>query len=253
MLMPIKTGACPSGWTEDDTFTGLMMLATTTGAGDVGTTGGTTSFTPAGAVSTPTFSGASDTTSSNSAGTPAGTNSGGAFSEGAISWPAGVPTNASGAFAEGAISWPAGVPALTMASYTPQGTNGASATSGNCAATAIAAGTGSLNACKTTAPNLTVTAQTFTGTAHVLTGTIAWPAGVPTIAAGTFTQPTISWPAGVPTIAAGSFTQPTFAGSVLAGHTHTVTPTGTVSTPTFSGTPATITIPFIKVIWCSKN
>ena len=29
--------------------------------------------------------------------------------------------------------------------------------------------------------------------------------------------------------AAGSFTQPTFTGSALAGHTHTVTPTGTIS------------------------
>ena len=53
--------------------------------------------------------------------------------------------------------------------------------------------------------------------------------------------------------AAGSFTQPTFTGSALAGHTHTVTPTGTVSTPTFSGTPATIQVPYIKVIFCSKN
>lgn len=48
---------------------------------------------------------------------------------------------------------------------TPSGTNGASATSGNCAATNIAAGTGSTTACKATAPNLTVTAQVFSGSA----------------------------------------------------------------------------------------
>ena len=259
--MPIKSGACPSGWSEDDTFTGLMMLATTTVAGDVGTTGGTTSFTPAGTISTPTFTGASDTTSSNSAGTPAGTNTSGALAEGAISWPAGVPTNASGAFTEGAISWPVGVPTFAgNALGTHQHElpfqdvsstvvrNISSATFGTGTSRA-AIGTVTMTA-NTTSAAVALSQAVSAGTPS---GTISWPAGVPTIAAGTFTQPTISWPAGVPTIAAGTFTQPTFTGSALAGHTHTVTPTGTVSTPTFSGTPATITVPFIKVIWCSKN
>lgn len=59
---------------------------------------------------------------------------------------------------------------------TPAGTNGATATSGNCASTNIAAGTGSTTACKGTAPNLTVPAETFTGSAlathtHTLTPT----------------------------------------------------------------------------------
>lgn len=59
---------------------------------------------------------------------------------------------------------------------TPAGTNSTSATTGNCAATNIAAGTGSTTACKATAPNLTVSAQTFTGSAlaghqHAVTAT----------------------------------------------------------------------------------
>jgi hypothetical protein len=77
---------------------------------------------------------------------------------------------------------------------------------------------------------------------------VAWPTPVPTIAAGTFTQPTISWPSPVPTIAGGTFTQPTFAGSALGTHTHTVTPTGTNSTSPVSGNTA-----YYKVIACKKN
>ncbi len=92
-------------------------------------------------------------------------------------------------------------PALTMNSYTPAGTNAAitagtpagtnstSATSGNCAATNLAIGTGALTACKATAPNLTVSAQTFTGSAlathtHTFTGNAATLTG--SVAAPTF-------------------------------------------------------------------
>ena len=281
MIAFIATGTCPSGWTENDALAGYNVLVTTSAAGDVGThanqsltaaaqtvnsltaaaqtfTGSSTSV-PAETVYSLTaaaqaFTGASDTTSAVSGGTPAGSNSGGGFTEGAISWPVGVPTNAGGAFTEGAIAWPTGgssVPTFAGASDTtsstgagtPAGTNSATATSGNCAATNIAAGSGSTTACKATAPNLTVPAETFAGSAlaghtHTVTptGTVAWPTPVPTIAGGTFTQPTISWPAGVPTIAAGTFTQPTFAGSSLATHTHTVTPTGSNGTSAVTGT-----------------
>ncbi len=59
---------------------------------------------------------------------------------------------------------------------TPAGTNAASATTGNCAATNLAIGTGAATSCKATAPNLTVSAQTFTGSAlgthlHAVTAT----------------------------------------------------------------------------------
>lgn len=56
---------------------------------------------------------------------------------------------------------------------TATGTNAASATTGNCAATNLAIGTGATTACKATAPNLTVAAQTFTGssaTSSAVTG-----------------------------------------------------------------------------------
>lgn len=117
--------------------------------------------------------GGSNTTSSVSAGTPAGTNSAPTFTG-----------------SQGTTS--------SVSGGTPAGTNAASATSGNCAATNIAAGTGSTTACKATAPNLTVTAQTFTGSSlaghtHTLTP-------------------------------AGTNSAPTFTGSALSGHTHTITP-----------------------------
>lgn len=260
-LLAIASGTCPTGFTENDSLAGLAAVGTTSAAGNVGGTGGSSSYTPAGGVSTPTFTGAVDTTSATSGGTPSGTNSSGAFTEGALSWPAGVPTNASGAFSEGAISWPAGVPtAASITAGTPAGTNSGAAfsvttaeyNSGTTAYVATHMG-GTTLASGTTSITLS-TQPTFAGSALAAhTHTISWPSGVPTVASGTFTQPTVSWPAGVPTIASGTFTQPTFAGVTLATHQHTVTPTGTVSTPSFSGTPATITPPYMYVIWCQKT
>jgi hypothetical protein len=61
---------------------------------------------------------------------------------------------------------------------------------------------------------------------------------------------TVAWPAGVPTIAAGTFTQPTFTGSALATHTHTYTAAGANSTSAVTGT---VTPSYIKLIPCSKN
>jgi len=273
MIAFIATGTCPSGWTENDTLATYNILVTTTVAGDVGTHGGSNSYTPAGTAgvsslsaaaqtftgssttvpaetvnsltaaaqtftgssttvpaetvnsltaAAQTFTGALDTTSSTSGGTPAGSNSGGSFSEGAISWPTGgssVPVFSGASDTTSATS-----------GGTPAGTNGTTTTSGNCAATAIAAGTGSLNACKTTAPNLAVPAETFTGSALATHTHTVTPTG------------TVAWPTPVPTIASGTFTQPTFSGSALAGHTHTVTPTGTNGTSAVTGTLNSTTI-----------
>lgn len=153
-VLLVATGACPSGYTELAAANGRMLVGTVTANGNVGTTGGADNITPAGTIGAPT------------------------------------------------ISWPAGVPAFTGSSATtslvsagtPAGTNGTSATTGNCAATNLAIGTGATTACKATAPNLTVSAQTFTGSAlgthsHTLTatGTVAWPAGVPTNSTPAFT------------------------------------------------------------------
>jgi len=78
---------------------------------------------------------------------------------------------------QGVIAWPAGVPTnggIGLGTFV----NTATATTGNCAATNIAAGTGSTTACKATAPNLTVPAEGHSGA--LTTPTISWPAGVPT-------------------------------------------------------------------------
>ena len=248
-------GPCPAGFAESSALVGKFTLGTSTANGDVGTTGGSNSYTPAGTNGTAAFTpaGSNGTVSF----TPAGSNTSGAYSEGAISWPAGVPTNASGAFSEGAISWPAGVPTTASVSAgTPAGTNGTvtvATTSGSLAG----ASSGAFSKIAGVNPGsaFTVGAETFTGSALAgHTHTMSWPAGVPTIAGGTFTQPTVSWPAGVPTIAAGSFTQPTFTGNAgtVPGETFTGQ-AGTVPAQAFSGTPATITPSYIKVIACVKN
>jgi hypothetical protein len=204
-ILMVNSGSCPTGYTEDDTFNGNYLLGTQAANSDVGTTGGSNSYTPAGTNGTVTF-------------TPTGSNSSGAFSEGAISWPSGVPTNASGAFSEGAISWPSSVP--TIASLSIATTHEGSGTS-NYVATSMG---GTTLASSTT--SITMPA-------------ISWPSSKPTIAAGAFTQPTISWPSGVPTIAAGTFTQPTFTGA-----------SGTVPAESFTGTGATLTPTYEKVLFC---
>jgi len=235
MLAFISSGTCPTGWTENDNLATYNILVTTSANGDVGTAGGSNSYTPAGTASinsltaaAQTFTGSSttvpaetinsltaaaqtftgtlnQTTSATSAGTPTGTNTGGAYTEGTISWPVGVPTNAGGAFTDGAISWPTQVPTASGAAFSIATTHEGSGTSNYVATTMggtlLASGTSSI----------TLSTQP----------TIAWPSGhVPTVAAGTFTQPTISWPVGVPTISAGVFNQPVFTGNSLATHTH---------------------------------
>ena len=201
-IVMIASGSCPGGFTENDSFNASMALGTEATNGDAGTTGGSNTvtptgsnavavFTPVGTVAAPVFTGDSNMTSSVSAGTPAGSNSGGSFAEGAIS---------GGAFTEGAIS------------------------GGGFAEGAISGGS-------------------------FAEGAISWPVGVPTnasgafsegaISAGSFSEGAISWPAGVPTNASGSFGEgaisypvnvPAFTGAALAGHTHTLTPTGTNGT-----------------------
>ena len=87
MIAFIATGTCPSGWTENDNIATYNILITTSAAGDVGTHGGSNSYTPSGTVSAPVFTGSAgtvpaetftgtsnQTTSATSAGTPAGTN-----------------------------------------------------------------------------------------------------------------------------------------------------------------------------------
>ncbi len=75
----VSSGSCPSYWTEQS-LAGNYILLTTHGNGDAGTTGGSTSYTPAGTNATAAF-------------TPTGTNATAAFTpSGTLAWPAGVPT-----------------------------------------------------------------------------------------------------------------------------------------------------------------
>jgi hypothetical protein len=215
VVMTLSASGCPSGFTQLNSLNGQMIYGTEQANGDVDTTGGSASitpagsnsapalsmnsYTPAGSNSAPTFIGTQDTTSAVSAGTPAGTNS--------------------------------------TASFTPAGTNGTASFS----ATGVDIGT-------------TTTSHTIS----VFNGT--------TIASG---SNTLSVPAEVFTGAAGTVPAETFTGTALGTHTHTVTPTGTVSAPTFTGTPATLTgsvsapaftgtafdphPPYTKVIFCQAN
>lgn len=61
MITFINSGTCPTGWTEMS-LSGSYVLATVAANGDVGTTGGSTSYTPAGTVAAPTFTGSAGTT-----------------------------------------------------------------------------------------------------------------------------------------------------------------------------------------------
>lgn len=228
----VVSGSCPTGWTEVTALNGVALRGTLAANGDVGAATGADSATPTVASTSLTaaaqaFTGSSATTSAVSAGTPAGS----------VAWPAGVPTNAGGAFSEGAISWPAGVPTHsgTTATFTGNAVTAASTTSG----TKLVTGNTSTGVSPIT---------TATGTVNITSqGTIAWPAGVPTIAAGIFTQPAISWPAGVPA----------FSGNALGTHQHTLTATGTNAASAVSGTitmNSVATVPSsIKVIFCSKD
>jgi hypothetical protein len=56
-LLVLSDSICPIGFTEISTWASRAIVATTTAAGNVGTTGGADTITPAGTVSTPTFTG----------------------------------------------------------------------------------------------------------------------------------------------------------------------------------------------------
>src|SRR5216684_2119836 len=79
VLMLLLSGSCPTGWTESSALNGKFLQGTLAANGDVGTTGGNATITPAGSVTAPTFTGSQVTTSAVSAGTPAGTNGTAAF------------------------------------------------------------------------------------------------------------------------------------------------------------------------------
>ena len=185
-----------------------------------------------------TFTGSSVTSGATSAGTPAGTNTLGGFAEGAISWPANPPTFT-------------GTPFTDVINHTHTVTVNYKVQGGTTAATAgthVMTSTATGRECEKSGK----WRCRFQQQRPILSGGVSsiTPAG------------TISYPANVPTIGVGTFTQPTFTGSLMGTHTHSVTAagtngtsavTGTLAPGAFTGTPATIQPPYVKLIPCSKN
>jgi len=219
-LTLIISGSCPAGTVEVTSLNGAFPYGTLAANGDVGTTGGsntitpagtngTVSFTPVGTVAAPTFTGSSGTV-------PAET----------ISWPAGVPTFAGNALA------------THTHTVTPTGTNGTATvatTSGSLAGTS----SGAFSKVGGSSPgsSFTVPAETFTGTSDTTSavsagtpaGTIAWPAGVPTNGTASFTP-------------SGTNSAPAFTGTG-----------GTIPAETWTGTQFDNRSAFVKVIFCQKT
>lgn len=233
IIVMTLNAACPSGFTQVTALNGQFLQGTLAANGDVGTTGGNATVTPSGTVSQPTFVGGSVTTSAVSAGTPSGSN-------GTVSFtPAGT---------NGTVNFiPAGT--NSTVSFTPAGTNGSTTTGGTAisstatAAIVVSTGTGNNVANNThTHPSHThtVPAETFTGTAG-------------TVPAETFTGATGTVPAETFTGTAATVPAETFTGSALPTHTHTVTASGTVSQPIFTGNAIDPRPQFTKVIFCAKN
>lgn len=223
----LASGSCPTGYTEQSALDGKMVRGTLTANGDVGGTGGSDTYTPAGTNSAPTFTGNSVTSSAVSAGTPAGTNSTGTVTAtGTIAWPAGVPTFTGSALGTHAHELPWQIPSTTTIRQIAVGTFG---TGTSRAATAVsAAGTSN-----TTSAAVALSQAVSAGTPA---GTVAWPAGVPTFTGSSATT-----------------SAETFTGSALGTHTHTTTATGSVSAPTFTGTQASVIPAYVKLIACAKN
>lgn len=242
----VDSGTCPGGFAEVAGLAGRMILATIAAAGDVGTTGGSDSVTPSGSVSAPTFAGSAGTV-------PAQT----------IAWPASVPTHSGtaasfsgSAWTPPAISWPAGVPTFSGTPITQviNHTHGVTVTwnvqGGTTAATTgthvmTSTATGGSARAPTTGDVVSATTANPSGGVASITpaGSVAWPAGVPTVASYTpagsvsiTNQGTISWPAAVPSNSTVSFT-----------------PAGTVGAPTFTGNSLDNRSAFVRLIGCKKT
>ncbi len=188
-VIAITSGTCPAGTTEAADLSGKFLLGTVAANSDVGTAGGADAITPQGTVSQPTLTMNSYT--------PAGTNS----------WPAGVPTFT-------------GIAATTVVNHLHT----------------LATGTGSTgNFSQVIGTVDTSSGGTGATPTQTALGTLS---GNPTVGGAASYTPkgTVAWPAGVPS---------------LTGTAATLT--GTVSQPTFTGTQFDNRPAFTKVIFCRAN
>lgn len=205
-ILLIVSGTCPTGFTESAALNGKMLRGTVAANMDVGGTGGSDSITPTVASLTAaaqTFTGSSANTSLVSAGTPAGTN-------GTVSI---TPLL-------NAVAWPAGVPTYT----------------------------GTVNTLAVTAHTVVATKQ-GTAAGNVVTTATHTITGIP--------GGTVAWPAGVPTVTGASTTvgAETFTGTALGTHQHALTATGTNGTSSVTGTLNSVDNrpAYTSVIFCQKT
>lgn len=270
MISFIDSGACPSGWTEDDALATYNVLVTTSAAGDVGTYAGQSLTAAAQAVNSLTAAAQTITYPVNVPAIGAGS-----FTQATIGWPLGTPTIAggtftqpviaagtftqptiaAGTFTQPTIAWPVAptnVPTASGAAFSivTQDYNTGTTAYGpkSLGGTTLASGTTSI----------TLSTQP----------TIAWPTKVPTasagafsegvisggsfsegaISGGAFTEGAISWPAGVPASTGAGFTEGAISWPANPPTNSTSAVTGTMNSSAVTGNTA-----YYKVIACKKN
>lgn len=229
-LITMSLTTCPSGWSEATELNGVMVRGTLAANGDVGTTGGSDSITPAGTINTQTFTGAGLGTHLHGVGTYANGNES-AHTHGGptVSWPVGVPTNAAEAV------------------HTHTYTEVPNHVHPYCSQTSTS---GSISSYE----HGTIDTSSAATECSMLTNNPSGGVASGTTAAGSSHNHVISWPAGVPTNGA------TGAG---AAHTHTPsgsseavsagTPAGTIQQAALTGTAFDNRPAFLKVIFCKKD
>ena len=154
MISFIASGTCPAGWTELSTMVGRYIMGTTAANGGVGTTGGSTSYTPAGSATVSSLTAAAQT-----------------FTGGATTVPA---------LGVGTLAAPAHTHTITQSSITT------TKFTTNASGTAAYTGGGVVTTPSGSASSTTITGSTATGSltplggnsASAVTGTLAF-AGTP--------------------------------------------------------------------------
>jgi hypothetical protein len=200
VIVFVKSGVCPTNYVEETALDGRGIVGTLNANGNVGTTGGADTITPAGTISAVSFTGA-------------------AWTPPAVSWPASVPTHTGTAatFSGSALGTHAHELPWQIATTT---------TIRQIAVATFGSGT-----------SRAATAVSASGTANTTSAAVALSqavsAGTPAGTVAISNQGTVSWPASVPTIAS-------------------YTPSGTVSTPTLTGTQFDNRSAFLRVIACRK-
>lgn len=196
-ILLIVSGTCPSGYVEETALNGKTLVGTLAANKDVGTTGGSDTITPTGVNSVPTFNG-------------------NAWSAPAIAWPAGVPT------LTGTTASFSGNASTVVVNHTHGFTDLRGASTGGA--------TTNWNISTAAADSSSTVSTLVTGNPSAGGAANYTPAGSVTITA----QGTIAWPAGVPTIGA-------------------YTPAGSVTAPTFTGDSFSNRSAFTFVIFCRKT